>query len=48
MVVCNGITILLTILFNIILYITRIDFKLGFFMLVCIVSIIRLNYFYAA
>ena len=45
-VICSGVTILLTILLDGILYKTRIDFKTGFFMLICILSILGMNYFY--
>jgi len=45
MVVWSGVAIIGTILLDIIIYKAKIDFKIAFFMLLCIVSIIGLNYY---
>jgi multidrug transporter EmrE-like cation transporter len=45
MVVWSGVAIMGTILLDIIIYKAKIDFKIAFFMLLCIVSIIGLNYY---
>jgi multidrug transporter EmrE-like cation transporter len=45
MVVWSGVAIIGTILLDIIIYKAKIDFKIAFFMLLCIISIIGLNYY---
>ena len=45
MVVWSGVAIIGTILLDIIIYKAKIDLKIAFFMLLCIVSIIGLNYY---
>ena len=44
-VVWSGISILLTILLDVVLLKSRIDIKTGFFMALCIISIIGMNYY---
>ncbi len=45
MVVWSGVAIIGTILLDVIIYKAKIDFKIAFFMLLCIISIIGLNYY---
>jgi multidrug transporter EmrE-like cation transporter len=45
MVVWSGVAITGTILLDVIFYHAKIDWKIGIFMLLCIVSIIGLNYY---
>ncbi len=45
MVVWSGVAITGTILLDIIIYKAKIDFRIAFFMLLCIVSIAGLNYY---
>ncbi len=45
MVVWSGVAIIGTILLDVMIYKAKIDFKIAFFMLLCIISIIGLNYF---
>jgi quaternary ammonium compound-resistance protein SugE len=44
-VVWSGIAILLTILLDVVLLKSRIDLKTGFFMGLCVISIIGMNYY---
>jgi quaternary ammonium compound-resistance protein SugE len=45
MVVWSGVAIIGTIVLDVIIYKAKLDFKIAFFMLLCIISIIGLNYF---
>jgi multidrug transporter EmrE-like cation transporter len=45
MVVWSGVAIIGTILLDVIIYKAKIDYKIGFFMLLCIISVIGLNYY---
>jgi len=45
MVVWSGVAIMGTILLDIVIYKAKIDYKIAFFMALCIVSIIGLNYY---
>jgi len=45
MVVWSGVAIIGTIILDVIIYKAKIDFKIAFFMLLCIISIIGLNYY---
>lgn len=45
MVVWSGIAIIGTIVLDILLYKAKFDYKIAFFMALCIISIIGLNYF---
>src|ERR1700724_3687513 len=44
-VVWSGLSLLITIAFDMYIFKTRIDFKVAFFMSMCIISIIGLNYY---
>lgn len=44
-VVWSGLTILLTVVLDMIFFKTRFDIKLAFFMALCIISILGLNYY---
>jgi multidrug transporter EmrE-like cation transporter len=44
-VIWSGVSLLLTIAFDVYFFSTKIDFKVGFFMILCIVSIIGLQYY---
>ena len=46
-VIWSGFSLMLTIGLDMILYKSKIDLKTGFFMLLCLISIIGLNYFSA-
>ncbi len=45
MVVWSGVAIIGTIVLDVIVYKAKLDYKIAFFMLLCIVSIIGLNYY---
>jgi multidrug transporter EmrE-like cation transporter len=45
MVAWSGVAIIGTVLLDVIVYKAKIDYKIAFFMLLCIVSIIGLNYY---
>jgi multidrug transporter EmrE-like cation transporter len=45
MVVWSGVAIIGTIILDILIYKAKIDLKIAFFMLLCIVSIVGLNYY---
>ncbi|HVM87052.1 MAG TPA: SMR family transporter [Puia sp.] len=45
MAVWSGVAIIGTVLLDIVIYKAKIDFKIGFFMLLCVISIIGLNYY---
>ncbi|HLK27913.1 MAG TPA: SMR family transporter [Puia sp.] len=45
MVVWSGVAIIGTILLDVVIYKAKIDYKIAFFMLLCIVSIVGLNYY---
>ena len=44
-VIWSGVSLMLTILLDVFLFKTKIDFKVAFFMGLCIISIIGLNYY---
>ena len=44
-VIWSGVSLLVTIAFDMYIFKTRIDFKVAFFMSMCIISIIGLNYY---
>lgn len=44
-VVWSGLTITFTILYDVLLTGNKIDLKVGFFMLLCIVAILGMNYY---
>ena len=45
MAVWSGVAVIATIILDIIIYKAKLDYKIAFFMLLCIVSIIGLNYY---
>jgi multidrug transporter EmrE-like cation transporter len=47
-VIWSGLSLLFTIALDMYIYKTRIDLKLGFFMILSIISILGLNYFHKA
>ncbi len=44
-VIWSGLSLLLTIIFDVYIFKTKIDFKMAFFMTLCILSILGLNYY---
>ena len=44
-VIWSGLSLLLTIVLDVYIFKTKIDYKIAFFMVICIVSILGLNYF---